>query len=147
MSIQPVLRALFGYLFLVLLVRIVGRRPGRQLTPFEHVLVFFLGGLMLTAIVTEEQSTTNAFCQIMAVAVAHYALSYARARSDLAAKVLDGVPLALFRARAPVRTTMRLMRVTGEDLAERARAQGHRRIESIDRAVLERNGDISILPR
>ncbi len=46
-----VLRAFFGYLFLVMVVRIVGRRPGKQMTPFEFVLVFFIGGLALTAIV------------------------------------------------------------------------------------------------
>ena len=42
MAIFTVLRAAFGYLFLVFLVRIVGRRPGKQLTPFEFVLIFYL---------------------------------------------------------------------------------------------------------
>jgi uncharacterized membrane protein YcaP (DUF421 family) len=35
-----VLRAFFGCLFLVMIVRIVGRRPGKQMTPFEFVLIF-----------------------------------------------------------------------------------------------------------
>ena len=34
MALFIILRAAFGYLFLVLMVRIVGRRPGKQLTPF-----------------------------------------------------------------------------------------------------------------
>ena len=63
-STESVLRALYGYFFLVLIVRIVGRRPGKQLTPFEFILIFFLGGLMLTAIVSDEASLTNAFCQM-----------------------------------------------------------------------------------
>jgi uncharacterized membrane protein YcaP (DUF421 family) len=46
-----VVRAFLGYLFLVMVVRIVGRRPGKQMTPFEFVLIFFIGGLALTAIV------------------------------------------------------------------------------------------------
>ncbi len=45
-------RAAFGYLFLVLIVRIVGRRPGKQLTPFEFVLIFYLGGLTLTGMLS-----------------------------------------------------------------------------------------------
>ncbi len=60
-SVASVLRALFGYFFLVFIVRIVGRRPGKQLTPFEFILIFFLGGLMLTAIVAQDSSVTNAF--------------------------------------------------------------------------------------
>lgn len=35
-----ILRAAFGYLFLIFIRRIVGRRPGKQLTPVEFVLVF-----------------------------------------------------------------------------------------------------------
>jgi uncharacterized membrane protein YcaP (DUF421 family) len=37
-----VVRAFVGYFFLVLIVRIVGRRPGKQMTPFEFVLIFFI---------------------------------------------------------------------------------------------------------
>lgn len=33
------IRALFAHLFLVFCVRIVGRRPGKQLTPFQFVLI------------------------------------------------------------------------------------------------------------
>ena len=62
-ALATVLRALFGYFFLVFVVRIVGRRPGKQLTPFEFVLIFFLGGLALTGMVANEVSLTNAICQ------------------------------------------------------------------------------------
>ena len=65
---DAVIRAFFGYLLLVLVVRIVGRRPGKQLTPFEFVLIFFIGGLALTAIVGDERSFTDAVCQIVAIA-------------------------------------------------------------------------------
>ena len=52
MAFFIIARAAFGYLFLVLIVRIVGRRPGKQLTPFEFVLIFYLGGLMLTGMLS-----------------------------------------------------------------------------------------------
>jgi uncharacterized membrane protein YcaP (DUF421 family) len=69
LAVLTVLRAVFGYLFLVLMVRIVGRRPGKQLTPFEFVLIFYLGGLTLTGMVGDEVSLTNAVCQIITVGV------------------------------------------------------------------------------
>lgn len=146
-SIESVLRALFGYFFLVLVVRIVGRRPGKQLTPFEFILIFFLGGLMLTAIVSDEASLTNAFCQIIAVAFAHFGLAELRSRSERAATIIDGTPVVLlhggdWRARA-----LRGMRVKDDDVMEKARDQGLRRLDQIDMAVLERNGEISIIPK
>ncbi len=66
-----VFRAIFGYLFLVFMVRIVGRRPGKQITPFEFVLIFFMGGVTLTAMAADDRSLTNALCQIVTVAAMH----------------------------------------------------------------------------
>ena len=82
MAVFVILRAAFGYLFLVLMVRVVGRRPGKQLTPFEFVLVFYLGGLTLTGMVGTEASLTNAVTQILTVAVCHYVLASLRYRFD-----------------------------------------------------------------
>ena len=146
-SVASVLRALFGYFFLVFIVRIVGRRPGKQLTPFEFILIFFLGGLMLTAIVADEASLTNAFCQIIAIAFAHYGLVVARSRSDAVAKLLDGTPLILLEGGQWRAKTMKLTRVNEDDVMERARDQGLRDLDKVETAVLERNGEISIIPK
>ena len=146
-SIASVVRALFGYFFLVLIVRIVGRRPGKQLTPFEFILIFFLGGLMLTAIVADEASVTNAFCQIIAVAMAHSLLASLRARSDRVAQVLDGVPLILLEGGHWRAETMQRMRIADDDVMEKARDQGLKTLDQIESAVLERNGEISIISK
>ena len=146
-STESVLRALYGYFFLVLIVRIVGRRPGKQLSPFEYILIFFLGGLMLTAMVADEASLTNAFCQIIAVAAAHFCLAKLRSRSDRAAKLLDGTPVVLMQNGLWHSYLMRKMRINDDDVMEKARDNGLRTLDEIDAAVLERNGEISILPK
>lgn len=128
-------------------MRIVGRRPGKQLTPFEFILIFFLGGLMLTAIVADEASLTNAFCQIIAVAFAHWSLAYLRTRSDRVAKILDGTPLILLEGNTWRAHTMRKMGVQDDDVMEKARDQGLKTLDQIESAVLERNGEISILSK
>ena len=146
-SAASILRALFGYFFLVFIVRIVGRRPGKQLTPFEFILIFFLGGLMLTAIVQDEASVTNAFCQIIAIATAHYTLTVLRSKSDQVAKILDGTPLILLEAGQWRSLTMDRMRIHDDDVMEKARDQGLKTLDEIETAVLERNGEISIIPK
>jgi uncharacterized membrane protein YcaP (DUF421 family) len=104
---------LWGYFFLVFIVRIVGRRPGKQITPFEFVLIFFLGGVTLTGMVGPEVSLTNAFCQIIAVAAAHFLLVWLRSRSALLTKLLDGTPLILMEGQHWRSRTMRKMRIGG----------------------------------
>lgn len=141
-----VFRAFFFYVFLVFVTRVVGRRPGKQLTPFEFVLVFFMGGLALTAMVGNEASLTNAFCEILTVALAHYAIAWLRSRFPRFARLTDGTPLILLENGQWRSRTMSKMRVQDDDVMASARDQGVSSLDKIDRAVLERNGEISVIP-
>jgi uncharacterized membrane protein YcaP (DUF421 family) len=140
-------RAAFGYLFLVLIVRIVGRRPGKQLTPFEFVLIFYLGGLTLTGMVGEEVSLTNAITQIITVALCHYLLSFLRFKSERMARILDGVPLLLMEKNSWRHETLVRMRIQDDDVMHTARQQGIKDLSGIKTAVLESYGEITITPR
>ncbi|HET9088443.1 MAG TPA: YetF domain-containing protein [Acidobacteriaceae bacterium] len=140
-----VIRAVFGYCLLVFIVRVVGRRPGKQMTPFEFVLIFFIGGLALTAMVGEEVSFTNALCQIITVALVHYCMVWMRSKSSRIARLFDGTPLVLLEKGQWRSTTMKKMRVYDDDVMAAARAKKFMRLGEIEYAVLERNGEISIL--
>jgi len=144
-ALYTILRAAFGYLFLILMVRIVGRRPGKQLTPFEFVLIFYLGGLTLTGMVGDEVSLTNALCQILTVGMCHYILSWLRYRSTRVAKLLDGVPLFLLEKNQWRTHTLSQVRIQDDDVMDMARDQGLRDLSGIRIAVLETFGEISII--
>ncbi len=147
MAIFVILRAAFGYLFLVLMVRVVGRRPGKQLTPFEFVLVFYLGGLTLTGMVGNEASLTNAVTQILTVATCHYGLAALRFRFDNFAQVLDGTPLIVLEKDCWRSETMSRMRIQDDDVMDMARAQGLPSLDRIDMAVLEAFGELTVIPK
>jgi uncharacterized membrane protein YcaP (DUF421 family) len=141
-----VLRAVLGYYFLVFMMRIAGRRPGKQLAPVEFVLVFFCGGLVLTTTVADDRSLTNALSQILAIACAHYLLVFLRDRSPAFGRIIDGTPLVLLEKGKWHTGMMRAMQIEDDDVMPIARDQGLERLEQIEYAVLERNGQISIIP-
>jgi uncharacterized membrane protein YcaP (DUF421 family) len=143
---MAVVRAFLGYFFLVAIVRIVGRRPGKQMTPFEFVLIFFIGGLALTAVVGDEVSFTNAICQIITLGFAHYTLAWARTKSSRFARLVDGTPLILLEKNEWRTETLQLQRIKDDDVLASARDSGIKTLEQVDMAVLERNGEISIAP-
>ncbi len=143
----PILRAIFFYLFLVFITRIVGRRPGKQLTPFEFVLVFFMGGLALTAMVGTEASFTSAIVQIITIAATHYAVAVLRSRSSHLARLFDDTSLVLLEQGEWRSRTLTRMGIQDTDVMASARAQGIATLEEIDQAFLERNGEISIIPK
>ena len=88
-----VLRAIFGYCFLIFIVRIESRRPGKQMTPFEFVLIFFIGGLTLTTLVGNGRSLTNAISAIVAIAATHLTLAWLKSISPAFGRLLDGTPI------------------------------------------------------
>jgi len=141
-----VIRGVFGYLFLVLMVRVAGRRPGKQITPFEFVFVFFAGGLTLTAMVGEDRSLINAVGLITSVAFTHAAIVWARQRWPAFGRIADGTPLVLLEKGKWHSDTMRRMRLTDNDVMAAARDKGLERLDQIEYAMLERNGEISIIP-
>lgn len=144
---SSVLRAILGYCFLVLVTRIVGRRPGKQMTPFEYVLIFFIGGLMLTALIGDDRSVTNALSVIMAVAGTHYALAWLRQISPRAGRILDGTPLVLLSHGELQINTMRNVGIVDDDIMAAARDKGLWDFSEVGYAVLERNGEISIISK
>ena len=140
-----VLRAIFGYCFLVFMVRVAGRRPGKQMAPFEFVLIFFIGGLTLTFMVQDDQSLTNAFVQIITVAVMHLGIVFLRRHSSFFARSVDGTPLVLLEKGRWRTETLSMMRLQDDDVMAAARDKGLMSLEQIDYAILERNGEISII--
>ena len=139
-----VLRAAFAYFFLVFLVRVVGRRPGKQMNPFEFVLIFFIGGLALTFTVADDRSLTNAFTQIITIGASHLFLVLLRQRSNTMARLLDGTPLVLLENGEWREEVMHGMLIGQDDVMTAARDKGISSLSDISYAVLERNGEITI---
>lgn len=141
-----VFRAVFGYLFLVLMVRVVGRRPGKQMAPFDYVLIFFIGGLTLTGMVGDDRSLTNAFVQIITVACCHFLLIRLRRHSARFALFLDGTPLVLLSKGRWFDETLKKESFARDDVMAAVREAGLKVPTDIDYAVLERSGAITVIP-
>ena len=142
---SAVFRAVIGYTFLVFMVRIAGRRPGKQMTPFEFVLVFFRGGLTLTTLVGKDRSVTNAFCAIITVALTHYFFAWLRQKSQAVSRIMDGTPLVLLSKGQLHTKVLKQMFIADDDIMAAARDKGVKTLDDIEYAFLERNGEISIV--
>jgi uncharacterized membrane protein YcaP (DUF421 family) len=140
-----VFRAMFGYLFLVFMVRVVGRRPGKQMTPFDYVLVFFMGGLTLTPMVGNDRSLVNAATIVLTIALTHFGLAWLRHWSPRIGRIVDGVPIVLIERGKVLPPRLDGMVVQEADIMAAARDRGVEHLDEIEYAVLERNGEISII--
>ena len=141
------LHAIFGYFFLLFIVRVMTRRPGSQLTHFEFVIIFLLGGVIILSTVANDRSVTNCTCAVMSVGLMHRLVSWAKSKNSKLGAIIDGTPLVLLKRGEWQHEVMDGMRLQPEDVMAAARVKGIRQFEEIEYAVLERNGTISVLKR
>lgn len=144
---DTILRAVAGYFILLLVVRVLRRRAGSQMTLFEFVLVFLMGGVIILATVGPDRSVTNCTCAVIAVALLHRSVAWAKSKSPRIGAVIDGTPLVIVRRGEWQADVLRAMGIRREDIGAAARAHGVTSLEDIEYAVLERNGGITIMRR
>jgi len=140
-----IIRAFLAYCALLIIVRAIGRRPGGQMTPFEFVLIFFIGGISIQAVVADDRSFINAFEAVGTIALMHVAVTSLKRRFPGFQHIVDGTPVLIFEKGEWHRERMRHHGVQEADVMAAARSQGLEREEQIKYAVIERKGDISIV--
>jgi uncharacterized membrane protein YcaP (DUF421 family) len=142
---STIIHAVLGYLFLLLVVRVLSRRPGAQLTLFEFVIVFLIGGVIILATVGNDRSVTNCATAIIAVGLMHRFVSWLKSKSPRLGRIIDGTPLVLLKNGEWQTETMKGMRLSPEDVMAVGRTKNLTSIQEIRYAILERNGAISII--
>lgn len=142
-----ILHAVLGYMLLTLVVRVLIRRPGAQMTLAEFVLVFLLGGVIILSTVGNDRSMTNCTCAAIAVGCMHRIVSWAMLRYPVFGTWLSETPLVLVRHGEWQYDVMRRVHLAEEDVMASARLNNIKSFEQIDYAILERNGGISVIER
>jgi uncharacterized membrane protein YcaP (DUF421 family) len=145
---EAVIRGLVVYLFLLVLLRLIGKRTLGQVTTFDFVLLLIISETVQNALVGKDYSLTNAILLVVTLVTIDLGLSLWKQRSPFMDRLIDGVPLVLMRDGRFMRQDMERERVDEAEVLSTAREkQGLAGIGEIQHAVLERSGEISIIPR
>jgi uncharacterized membrane protein YcaP (DUF421 family) len=142
-----VLRAAFAYVFIVFVLRVMGRREMSSLGPADLVLVVVLGDLIQSGVTQSDMSMTGVVIAISTFVLLTVASSYLSFRSSRARKIIQGVPLIVVQDGKPIERNLRGERVTLDDLMEEARAKEIERLDEIKWAVLEPGGTMSFIKK
>ncbi len=144
---DSILRAAVVYLMLLVLFRITGRRSLAQITTFDFVLLLIIAEATQQAMIDDDNSMTNGFLVITTLLSLDLGFLVLSGRSRIVDRLINDVPLVLVRDGRALQERMTKSRVSEADILQSARQEGLERMEQIKYAVLERNGDISIIPK
>lgn len=141
------LRGIVLYAFIVLVMRVIGRRELSSMTPFDLVLVIILGDAVQQGLTQDDYSVTGAIIAIATIASLQVFTSYLSFRSRRLRKILEGEPIVLVDRGALVDKNMKRERLTADEVEEEMRQQQIASLDDVEWGILESNGSISFIKK
>lgn len=144
---NPVLRGVAIYLFLLLVFRIMGKRSLSESTTFDFVLLLIISEVTQQALVGQDYSLTGAFILIVTLISLDLVFAIIKDKFPLFGKIAEGTPLIVVDKGKPLTKRMEKCKVSEEDILEAARLTfGIEKMDQIRYAILEKDGSISVIP-
>jgi uncharacterized membrane protein YcaP (DUF421 family) len=142
-----VLRGIVVFVFLFVLVRVMGRRELASLEPFDLILLIILGDAVQQGLTQDDYSLTGAMLAVGTIAILQVVTSWLNFRIPKLRPILDGEPIVVVQDGQPIEKNLKRERLTGDDLAEAARKQGIATLDEVAWAVMETSGSISFIKK
>lgn len=144
---STVLRAAIIYGFVLLVIRLAGKRTLAELSTFDLVVILIISEAVQPALTADDTRLTSTFLLVLTIVAVDLFLGVLTHKWHPASALLDDVPTVLVRDGRKNNLAMKRERIEDDDTMEAARRQlGIERFSDIRFAVLERTGGISVIP-
>ena len=134
------------YLFLILLLRVFGRRQLGQLTTIDLIVVLLLGSAVETAMIHGNLTLPAGLTSAATLLVLNKLLTVVFLRSKRLRHLVGGGPVLLVHDGKLVADHLRRVGMTPADVAEAIRGRGYEDLRRVRFAVLETNGEVTVVP-
>lgn len=141
------IRAAILYLFIVVIMRFMGKKQIGELQPTELVVALVIADL--SAVPMENMNTPIFYgiIPILTLFIIEEFFSFIALKSDKARGVIYGKPSILVEHGKILEAEMRKQRFSINDLLEQLRIAGYPSVEDVEYAILETTGDLSTIPK
>ena len=141
---EKILRPVVVYLFLVLYLRVFGKRELAQLNPFDLVVLLSLSNTVQNAIIGNDNSVTGGLIGAFALMSVNYLVVRFLFQHRRLDQVVEGTPTVLIEHGKVQRSALAKELLTESELNALLHRQGFTRLDDVDRCVLEPGGSFSI---
>ena len=143
-----VLRAVVAYVFILFLMRVVGRRELSSMEPSDVILLVVIGDLVQNGVTQTDYSVTGVVLAAGTIGILATLTAWVTFRWSRIRNVVEGEPVILVEDGKLIERNMKHERMTADEVMEQARLQqGVESLDDIRWAVLETSGSISIVKK
>ena len=138
--LEKIVRPIIVYIFLVLLLRVFGKRELAQLNPFDLVVLLSLSNTVQNAIIGEDNSVAVGMIGAFTLLLINYVVVRFLFRHRRLDQILEGKPTVLVKDGRLCKSAMAKELITVSELQTVARRQGFDGVKDIQSCILEPGG-------
>lgn len=140
-------RTIIFYVFLTILMRIMGKRQIGEVQLSEFVAVTILSELAALPITNRDIPLLHGLVPLIIITSIEVVTAFICRKSSFIRKIIDGKPIVLVKNGKIIQENMSRTRVSPDEIEAEIRINGYKQIQEIDTIILEQTGKMSVLPK
>jgi uncharacterized membrane protein YcaP (DUF421 family) len=142
---EKVVRSLLVFAFLVLALRLGGKRELAQINVLDLAVLLLASNALQNAMIGDDNSLLGGIIGASALFASNYGFARLTYRSSLARRLLEGTPRILLEEGRVDRGALRREAMTETEVRSLARERGFASLDDVSLIALEPNGHISVM--
>jgi uncharacterized membrane protein YcaP (DUF421 family) len=138
--LEKIIRPILVYIFLVVVLRIFGKRELAQLNPFDLIVLLMLSNTLQNAVIGSDNSVTGGFIGAFILLLFNYVVVRFLFRHRRLDQIIEGKPTKLIEKGNINRKALAKELITENELLAIIHRQGFRKLSEIESCVLDENG-------
>lgn len=143
--VEKIVRPMIVYVFLVIGLRLAGKRELAQLNPFDLVVLLTLSNTVQNAIIGNDNSVTGGIIGAITLLLVNYIVVRFLFKHERLDRMVEGDSDVLIEGGEVNTARLEKELITLQELETAAHKQGFGSLEEVDRAILEPGGSFSFI--
>jgi uncharacterized membrane protein YcaP (DUF421 family) len=144
---EKMLRPVIVYVFLIVGLRLAGKRELAQLNPFDLVVLLTLSNTVQNAIIGEDNSVTGGLIGAATLLLLNYVVVRFLYNHESLDRIIEGDSDMLIEDGVILADRLQKELITRTELEAAAHKQGFGSLEEIDRAILDPGGTVAFFAK
>ena len=141
------IRTILLYFIVLFVLRVMGKSELSKMSPFQLIVIFMIAELASIPIESPDVSMITGITSIFTLLFLQVLISFLSIKSERLKNFFSGRPSVLIDKGELNLREMKKLRITINDLMEQLRIGNTPSISEVEYAIMESNGDLSIIPK